>query len=101
MREPGNAQRRRNGRVTRKHCLSQFGVIRDGEWELIIRHGEYLAIHKCEMGAFSWEEGPQWTATGRSRNYDGTGPLRDKCMGCHKAPPVTMQGFVKMLEWER
>jgi hypothetical protein len=76
----------------RKHCLSQYGVIRDGEWELIRRYDEYLAIHKCEKGAFSWESGPRWTAT----NPNGGG-----CMACGKSPPDTMQGFMKLLEWER
>jgi hypothetical protein len=72
--------------------LSQFGLVRDGEWELIIRHDEYLAIHKCAEGAFSWEKGPQWTATER---------ISGACMACGLSPPDTMQGFVELLKWER
>ena len=77
-------------------------LLRDGEWELIERYdssgepaayrGRYVVIHKCHEGAFSWEEGPQWTATTR---------IGGECMACGKMPPKAMQGFVTMLEWEQ
>ncbi len=66
-------------------------LLRDGEWELIQRNDEYHAIHKCPVGAFSWEEGPQWVATKR---------LSNECMACGETAPKAMQGFVNMLEWE-
>lgn len=61
-------------------------------WKLIENNGEYIAVHKCISDAYSWKEGPQWTATGR---FDG------KCMECKMPPPEAMQGFITLLQWER
>jgi hypothetical protein len=72
-------------------------LVRDGEWKLLLWGGGYRTVHLCEEGAFSWESGPQWTAT---TSFSFEDREVGDCMACGEKPPANMLGFKDFLEWE-
>ena len=72
---------------------NRYDIIHDGIWRLIYWYGEYIATHECKGIAYSWEKANE-------PHYRGTNKFEERCMGCNRKPPATMQGFVTLLKWE-